>query len=408
MKIINIGVLAHVDAGKTTLTESLLYNSGAITELGSVDKGTTRTDNTLLERQRGITIQTGITSFQWENTKVNIIDTPGHMDFLAEVYRSLSVLDGAILLISAKDGVQAQTRILFHALRKMGIPTIFFINKIDQNGIDLSTVYQDIKEKLSAEIVIKQKVELYPNMCVTNFTESEQWDTVIEGNDDLLEKYMSGKSLEALELEQEESIRFQNCSLFPLYHGSAKSNIGIDNLIEVITNKFYSSTHRGPSELCGNVFKIEYTKKFSKNDIYFKQFLIKKIIKTNEKIFYLTEKEAKKILIFPHGENFDIFLKKFCSKRLIIKYKKSEEEYYELILNIISSILKNKNTYVLKVSEDFYKIFNSEKNDFKFYQLNIFLGFSNIITRKLFNLIKNIYNELSIEMSIFVPELNLF
>ena len=113
-----------------------------------MDKGTTRTDNTLLERQRGITIQTGITSFQWENTKVNIIDTPGHMDFLAEVYRSLSVLDGAILLISAKDGVQAQTRILFHALRKMGIPTIFFINKIDQNGIDLSTVYQDIKEKL--------------------------------------------------------------------------------------------------------------------------------------------------------------------------------------------------------------------------------------------------------------------
>ena len=268
MKIINIGVLAHVDAGKTTLTESLLYNSGAITELGSVDKGTTRTDNTLLERQRGITIQTGITSFQWENTKVNIIDTPGHMDFLAEVYRSLSVLDGAILLISAKDGVQAQTRILFHALRKMGIPTIFFINKIDQNGIDLSTVYQDIKEKLSAEIVIKQKVELYPNMCVTNFIESEQWDTVIEGNDDLLEKYMSGKSLEALELEQEESIRFQNCSLFPLYHGSAKSNIGIDNLIEVITNKFYSSTHRGPSELCGNVFKIEYTKKDNVLHIY--------------------------------------------------------------------------------------------------------------------------------------------
>lgn len=261
MKIINIGVLAHVDAGKTTLTESLLYNSGAITELGSVDKGTTRTDNTLLERQRGITIQTGITSFQWENTKVNIIDTPGHMDFLAEVYRSLSVLDGAILLISAKDGVQAQTRILFHALRKMGIPTIFFINKIDQNGIDLSTVYQDIKEKLSAEIVIKQKVELYPNMCVTNFTESEQWDTVIEGNDDLLEKYMSGKSLEALELEQEESIRFQNCSLFPVYHGSAKNNIGIDNLIEVITNKFYSSTHRGQSELCGKVFKIEYSEK---------------------------------------------------------------------------------------------------------------------------------------------------
>ena len=85
-----------------------------------------------LERQRGITIQAAVTSFQWHRCKVNIVDTPGHMDFLAEVYRSLAVLDGAILVISAKDGVQAQTRILFHALRKMNIPTVIFINKIDQ------------------------------------------------------------------------------------------------------------------------------------------------------------------------------------------------------------------------------------------------------------------------------------
>lgn len=141
MKIINLGILAHVDAGKTTLTESLLYTSGAIAEPGSVDKGTTRTDTMNLERQRGITIQTAVTSFQWEDVKVNIIDTPGHMDFLAEVYRSLSVLDGAVLLVSAKDGIQAQTRILFHALQTMKIPTIFFINKIDQEGIDLPMVY---------------------------------------------------------------------------------------------------------------------------------------------------------------------------------------------------------------------------------------------------------------------------
>src|SRR5699024_713976 len=113
MKIINIGILAHVDAGKTTLAESILYNSGAIAELGRVDSGRNRTDTTFLERQRGITIQTAITSIQWKDIKVNIVDTPGHMDFLAEVYRSLSVLDGAILLVSAKDGVQAQTRILF-------------------------------------------------------------------------------------------------------------------------------------------------------------------------------------------------------------------------------------------------------------------------------------------------------
>jgi len=259
MKIINIGILAHVDAGKTTLAESLLYNSGAIAELGSVDSGTTKTDTMFLERQRGITIQTAITSFQWKDIKVNIVDTPGHMDFLAEVYRSLSVLDGAILLVSAKDGVQAQTRILFHALRKMGIPTIFFINKIDQNGINLSAVYQNIKEKLSEEIIIKQNVNLLPNTSVMNFTESEQWEAVIAGSDYLLEKYTLGKPLETLELEQEENRRFQNCSLYPIYHGSAKNNVGIEQLIEVITNKFFSSTYRNQDELCGNVFKVEYS-----------------------------------------------------------------------------------------------------------------------------------------------------
>ena len=116
MKIINIGILAHVAAGKTTLTESLLYASGAISEPGSVEKGTTRTDTMFLERQRVITIQAAVTSFQWHRCKVNIVDTPGHMDFLSEVYRSLAVLDGAILVISAKDGVQAQTRILFLSL----------------------------------------------------------------------------------------------------------------------------------------------------------------------------------------------------------------------------------------------------------------------------------------------------
>ncbi len=168
MKIINLGILAHVDAGKTTLTESLLYTSGAIAELGSVDKGTTRTDTMNLERQRGITIQTAVASFQWEDVKVNIIDTPGHMDFLAEVYRSLSVLDGAVLLVSAKDGIQAQTRILFHALQTMKIPTIFFINKIDQEGIDLPMVYREMKAKLSSEIIVKQKVGQHPHINVTD------------------------------------------------------------------------------------------------------------------------------------------------------------------------------------------------------------------------------------------------
>ena len=286
MKIINLGILAHVDAGKTTLTESLLYTSGAIAELGSVDEGTTRTDTMNLERQRGITIQTAVTSFQWEDVKVNIIDTPGHMDFLAEVYRSLSVLDGAVLLVSAKDGIQAQTRILFHALQTMKIPTIFFINKIDQEGIDLPMVYREMKAKLSSEIIVKQKVGQHPHINVTDNDDMEQWDAVIMGNDELLEKYMSGKPFKMSELEQEENRRFQNGTLFPVYHGSAKNNLGIRQLIEVIASKFYSSTPEGQSELCGQVFKIEYSEKrrrFVYVRIYSGTLHLRDVIKISEK-----------------------------------------------------------------------------------------------------------------------------
>src|SRR5574344_1668610 len=200
MKIINIGILAHVDAGKTTLTESLLYASGAISEPGSVEKGTTRTDTMFLERQRGITIQAAVTSFQWHRCKVNIVDTPGHMDFLAEVYRSLAVLDGAILVISAKDGVQAQTRILFNALRKMNIPTVIFINKIDQYGINLNNIYQNIKEKLSNDIIVKQTVSLTPEISIKNIIDLDDWDPVISKNDKLLKKYIAGEKLTIQEL----------------------------------------------------------------------------------------------------------------------------------------------------------------------------------------------------------------
>ena len=134
MKTINIGILAHVDAGKTSLTERLLFNSGVINTLGSVDKGNTQTDTMSLERQRGITIKSAVTSFKIDDLKVNIIDTPGHPDFIAEVERVLRVLDGVILVISAVEGIQAQTKILMRALQRLNIPTIIFINKIDRMG----------------------------------------------------------------------------------------------------------------------------------------------------------------------------------------------------------------------------------------------------------------------------------
>lgn len=259
MKIINIGILAHVDAGKTTLTESLLYTSGAIMEPGSVDKGTTRTDSMALERQRKITIQAAVTSFRWKGYKVNLVDTPGHMDFLTEVHRSLSVLDGAILVVSAKDGVQAQTRVLFHALRKMKIPTIIFINKIDQSGVVLEQTYQNIREKLTEDMIVMQEVHFCSEIILSDVADFEKWDAVIAGNDDILEKYLSGVPLTLWELQKEIKRRVQRGTLFPVYHGSAKDNIGVKELLEVITEVFSLETDDSQSELCGYVFKIEYT-----------------------------------------------------------------------------------------------------------------------------------------------------
>ena len=131
-RTLNLGILAHVDAGKTTLTERLLYAAGVIDEIGSVDDGTTQTDSLALERQRGITIKSAVVSFAIDDLTVNLIDTPGHPDFIAEVERVLSVLDGAVLVISAVEGVQAQTRVLMRALQRLRIPTLIFVNKIDR------------------------------------------------------------------------------------------------------------------------------------------------------------------------------------------------------------------------------------------------------------------------------------
>src|SRR3989440_7071491 len=145
--------MAHVDAGKTTLTERLLYAAGVIDDVGSVDKGTTQTDSLALERRRGITIRSAVVSFAIDGVTVNLIDTPGHPDFIAEVERVLSVLDGAVLVVSAVEGVQAQTRVLTRALERLGIPTIIFVNKVDRAGADCERVLKEISERLTPATV---------------------------------------------------------------------------------------------------------------------------------------------------------------------------------------------------------------------------------------------------------------
>ena len=153
MATLNLGILAHVDAGKTTLTERLLHAAGVIDEIGRVDDGTTQTDSLALERQRGITIKSAVVSFVVDGVAINLIDTPGHPDFIAEVERVLGVLDGAVLVVSAVEGVQSQTLLLFRALRRLGVPTVVFVNKIDRVGADDQRVLAAVAQRLTANVL---------------------------------------------------------------------------------------------------------------------------------------------------------------------------------------------------------------------------------------------------------------
>src|SRR5262249_27519942 len=148
-----LGIVAHVDAGKTSLTERLLHAAGIIAAVGSVDDGNTQTDSLALERRRGITIKAAVVSFAIGDTTVNLIDTPAHPDFIAEVERALSVLDGAVLVVSAVEGVQAQTRVLLRALHRLRIPTLIFVNKVDRRGARYDGTLGAIAAKLTPAIV---------------------------------------------------------------------------------------------------------------------------------------------------------------------------------------------------------------------------------------------------------------
>lgn len=265
-KIINIGIVAHVDAGKTTITENLLYYSGAIKAVGRVDLGNTQTDSMELERKRGITIKSSTVSFTWKDVKVNIVDTPGHVDFISEVERSLSVLDGAIIVISGVEGIQSQTRILFNTLKKLNIPTIIFINKLDRIGANFNKVLEEIKKNMSNKVVRLQEVydegskEVYIknlfDACMIN-------DNVIDVLSDLdeafLEKYISGMEIDKKEIQEKLSLYARKGNLYPVFCGSAAIGLGIEDLLEGICSYLPFAGDDCVRDLSGVVFKIERT-----------------------------------------------------------------------------------------------------------------------------------------------------
>jgi len=196
-RILNLGIVAHVDAGKTTLTERLLFESGTIGAVGRVDDGTTLTDSLDLERRRGITIRSAVASLVIDDVSVNIIDTPGHPDFIAEVDRVLGVLDGAVLVVSAVEGVQPQTRVLMRALQRLRVPTLIFINKIDRRGSDVDGVLHDIERRLAVRAVpLIQATNAGTRAAATVTPEPDRFhtalvDALIDDDDALFEAYVA-------------------------------------------------------------------------------------------------------------------------------------------------------------------------------------------------------------------------
>lgn len=234
----NIGILAAVDSGKTTLAEAILYQSGAVKKMGRVDNQDAFLDHFALERARGITIFSKQAIFHWKDWEINLLDTPGHIDFSAEMERTLTVLDYAILVISGASGVQGHTKTLWKLLRRYHIPTFIFVNKLDQNGVEKENVYAELRRKLSGNIVDFQ-------------AEKEEWlDELSMCSEEMMEAI-----LEEREITKEMiSFAIAREELFPCYFGSALKLMGVDILLDAVTE--YAIEKEYPEEFGAIVYKI--------------------------------------------------------------------------------------------------------------------------------------------------------
>lgn len=239
MKNIVMGILAHVDAGKTTLSESMLYLSGTVRKLGRVDHKDAFLDTYALERDRGITIFSKQAVFSLGNKKVNLLDTPGHVDFSAEMERTLQVLDYAVLVISGADGVQGHTETLWKLLKLYNIPTFIFINKMDQQGTDQAALLSELKERLDEGCIAFGKKE-----------STETLEELAMTDEKVLDYFMEHESI-----RKEEICRLiQERRVFPCYFGSALKLEGVQELLYGFER--YMEPYTGTEEFGAKVFKI--------------------------------------------------------------------------------------------------------------------------------------------------------
>ncbi|MER6683550.1 translation factor GTPase family protein [Streptomyces olivaceoviridis] len=258
MPLLNLGILAHVDAGKTSLTERLLHTAGVIDEIGSVDAGSTTTDTLALERQRGITIKSAVVSFPLDGVTVNLIDTPGHPDFIAEVERVLGVLDGAVLVVSAVEGVQAQTRVLMRTLRRLRIPTLVFVNKIDRSGARDTAVLRQMAERLAVPLVPMGTAAGLgtPAARFRPGLGPAALEALAYQDDDLLAACLDGEVPKA-RLRRVLAARTRDACVHPVYFGSAITGAGVSELTGGIRRLLPTAAGDPDGPLSGTVFKVE-------------------------------------------------------------------------------------------------------------------------------------------------------
>ncbi|MBV9359361.1 MAG: TetM/TetW/TetO/TetS family tetracycline resistance ribosomal protection protein [Chloroflexi bacterium] len=265
MSTINLGILAHVDAGKTSLTERLLHAAGVIDEIGNVDDGTTQTDSLALERQRGITIKSAVASFTIDDVAVNLIDTPGHPDFIAEVERVLGVLDGVVLVLSAVEGVQAQARVLMRTLRRLQLPTLLFVNKIDRRGADPERVLADIAAKLTPSIVPmgtvhesgSREAEFVPFAASDPAFVVRLAERLADYDEALLAAFVDGAALDAHQLRRDLARQTGRALVHPVFFGSAITGAGVPALMAGIRALLPMAKGSADAPLSGTVFKVE-------------------------------------------------------------------------------------------------------------------------------------------------------
>lgn len=248
-----IGVLAHVDAGKTTFCEQLLYHTKSIRNRGRVDNKDTFLDNHEIERQRGITIFSEQGKFIYNNSNYNLIDTPGHIDFSPDMERAISIMDYAIVIISAVEKIQPHTKTVFRLLQKHNIPVFFFGNKIDREGANIEKLIEDIKLNLSEDVI-----DISTNLNIDNEINlsEEIIEFIAERDEELLDKYLNGEYDKELWINKLiKSIK--NCDIYPFFKGSALQDIGIEDFIKKLDYLTYTN-YQGNNNFIGKVYKVRY------------------------------------------------------------------------------------------------------------------------------------------------------